>query len=222
VAFDIDYRPNLWGLAGHAEGFERYVKSDKVSAKLKAILPDCNLIVGTEEEIMIATGADDVLGSLKAIRAVSPATIVLKRGAMGCIVYDGAISDDLEDGIVGKGFPIEVFNVLGAGDAFMSGLLRGWLGGEDWDGGDLGQCRRRFRRVAAELLAGISDLDRAAIFSEKRQPASRASQGRSAEPRPLGDHAARRHSASDGARLRPSPAARSDGRQDRGRLQAHP
>ena len=49
---------------------------------------------------------------------------------MGCIVYDGAISDDLEDGIVGEGFPIEVFNVLGAGDAFMSGLLRGWLGGE--------------------------------------------------------------------------------------------
>lgn len=132
VAFDIDYRPNLWGLAGHAEGFERYVKSDKVSAKLKAILPDCDLIVGTEEEIMIATGVDDVLGSLKAIRAVSAATIVLKRGAMGCIVYDGPISDDLEDGIVGKGFPIEVFNVLGAGDAFMSGLLRGWLGGESW------------------------------------------------------------------------------------------
>jgi 5-dehydro-2-deoxygluconokinase len=130
VAFDIDYRPNLWGLAGHAAGFERYVKSDEVSAKLRTVLPDCNLIVGTEEEIMIATGADDVLGSLKAIRALSPATIVLKRGAMGCIVYDGPISDDLEKGIVGKGFPIEVFNVLGAGDAFMSGLLRGWLGGE--------------------------------------------------------------------------------------------
>ena len=46
---------------------------------------------------------------------------------MGCIVYDGPISDDLEDGIVGKGFPIEVYNVLGAGDAFMSGFLRGWL-----------------------------------------------------------------------------------------------
>ena len=130
VVFDIDYRPNLWGLAGHAEGFERYVKSDAVSAKLRAVLPDCDLIVGTEEEIMIASGADDVLGSLKAIRALTPATIVLKRGAMGCIVYDGAISDDLEKGIVGKGFPIEVFNVLGAGDAFMSGLLRGWLGGE--------------------------------------------------------------------------------------------
>jgi 5-dehydro-2-deoxygluconokinase len=131
VIFDIDYRPNLWGLAGHAEGFERYVKSDRVSNLMKSVLPDCDLIVGTEEEIMIASGVDDVLGSLKAIRAVTPATIVLKRGAMGCVVYDGPISDDLEDGIVGQGFPIEVYNVLGAGDAFMSGLLRGWLMGED-------------------------------------------------------------------------------------------
>ncbi|MBU0584213.1 MAG: 5-dehydro-2-deoxygluconokinase [Alphaproteobacteria bacterium] len=130
VVFDIDYRPNLWGLAGHAEGFERYVKSDHVSSRLKTVLPDCDLIVGTEEEIMIASGADDVLGALKTIRSLSSATIVLKRGAMGCIVYDGVISDDLEDGIVGKGFPIEIYNVLGAGDAFMSGLLRGWLGGE--------------------------------------------------------------------------------------------
>ena len=131
VVFDIDYRPNLWGLAGHDAGFERYVKSEAVSARLKTVLPDCDLIVGTEEEIMIAGGADSVLDSLNAIRAISGATVVLKRGAQGCIVYDGPISDDLEAGIVGKGFPIEVFNVLGAGDAFMSGFLRGWLKGED-------------------------------------------------------------------------------------------
>ncbi|ENN86256.1 5-dehydro-2-deoxygluconokinase protein [Rhizobium freirei PRF 81] len=130
VIFDIDYRPNLWGLAGHAEGFERYVKSDRVSSKMKETLPDCDLIVGTEEEIMIASGADDVLGALKEIRRLSSAVIVLKRGAMGCIVYEGPISDDLEAGIVGEGFPIEVFNVLGAGDAFMSGFLRGYLRGE--------------------------------------------------------------------------------------------
>ena len=130
VVFDIDYRPNLWGLAGHAEGFERYVKSERVTARIRPVLADCDLIVGTEEEIRIASGADDVLGALKAIRELSDATIVLKRGAMGCIVYDGEISDDLEDGIVGDGFPIEVYNVLGAGDAFMSGFLRGWLGGE--------------------------------------------------------------------------------------------
>ena len=32
-----------------------------------------------------------------------------------------------KEGIVGRGFPVEVFNVLGAGDAFMSGFFRGWL-----------------------------------------------------------------------------------------------
>ncbi|KAB2854784.1 MAG: 5-dehydro-2-deoxygluconokinase, partial [Bauldia sp.] len=131
VVFDIDYRPNLWGLAGHAAGFSRYVKSEHVSAQLGAVLPECDLIVGTEEEIMIAAGADSVPAALRAIRALTPATIVLKRGAMGCIVYEGAIPDDLEQGIVGTGFPIEVYNVLGAGDAFMSGFLRGWLRGED-------------------------------------------------------------------------------------------
>ena len=69
---------------------------------------------------------------LKTIRALSAtATIVLKRGPMGCIVYDGPIPDDLEEGIVGQGFPIEVYNTLGAGDSFMSGFLRGWLKGED-------------------------------------------------------------------------------------------
>ena len=47
------------------------------------MLPDCDLIVGTEEEIMIAAGADDMLAALQTIRALSPATIVLKRGADG-------------------------------------------------------------------------------------------------------------------------------------------
>jgi len=129
VAFDIDYRPTLWGLTGHAAGFERYVKSDQVSQKIKTLLGDCDLIVGTEEEVMIADGADTPLEALKAIRALSKAVIVLKRGPMGCVVYDKEITS-LEDGIVGRGFPIEVYNVLGAGDAFMSGFLRGWLKGE--------------------------------------------------------------------------------------------
>jgi len=130
VVFDIDYRPNLWGLAGHDAGDSRYIASDEVSAHLKTVLPECDLIVGTEEEVLIAAGADDLQTALRTIRSLSSAVIVLKRGPMGCIVYDGDIPNDLEDGIVGKGFPIEVYNVLGAGDAFMSGFLRGWLRGE--------------------------------------------------------------------------------------------
>ena len=127
VAFDIDYRPNLWGLAGHGAGEERYIKSDEVTARLQKILPLCDLIVGTEEELMIAGGADDPHGALKAVRALSQATIVMKRGPMGCVVFPAAIPDAIEDGLKGPGFPVEVYNVLGAGDAFMSGFLRGWL-----------------------------------------------------------------------------------------------
>jgi 5-dehydro-2-deoxygluconokinase len=130
VAFDIDYRPNLWGLAGLAAGEQRYIRSDRVSEHLQAVLPDCDLVVGTEEEVHIAAGEEDTLAALGRIRALSAATIVLKRGPMGCVVFPGDIPGRIEDGIVGKGFPIEVFNVLGAGDAFMAGFLRGWLRGE--------------------------------------------------------------------------------------------
>jgi 5-dehydro-2-deoxygluconokinase len=127
IAFDIDYRPNLWGLAGHGAGEERYIKSGEVTASLGPILPQCDLIVGTEEEMMIAGGAEDPLAALRAVRAASRATLVLKRGPMGCVVFPGAIPASLEEGISGPGFPVEVYNVLGAGDAFMSGFLRGWL-----------------------------------------------------------------------------------------------
>ncbi len=133
VAFDIDYRPNLWGLAGHAAGEERYVRSDNVSRHLQTVLADCDLIVGTEEEIFIASGEEEILPALNRIRELSDATIVLKRGPMGCVVYPGAIPERIEDGIVGQGFPIEVYNVLGAGDAFMSGFLRGWLRDEPYE-----------------------------------------------------------------------------------------
>jgi 5-dehydro-2-deoxygluconokinase len=130
IVFDIDYRPNLWGLAGHGAGEERYIKSGEVTRSLSAILPQCDLIVGTEEEMMIAGGADEPLEALRAARAATRATLVLKRGPMGCVVFPGAIPSTLEDGVTGPGFPVEVYNVLGAGDAFMSGFLRGWLRGE--------------------------------------------------------------------------------------------
>ena len=130
VIFDVDYRPNLWGLAGHGAGEERYIASAAVTAHLAPILPECDVIVGTEEELMIAGGAEEPLAAIKAIRAVSQALIVCKRGPMGCVVFDGPIPEGIEGGIKGPGFPVEVFNVLGAGDAFMSGFLRGYLRGE--------------------------------------------------------------------------------------------
>ncbi len=130
VIFDVDFRPNLWGLAGHGAGESRYVRSDSVTGHLAPYLAQCDLIVGTEEELHAAGGSEDTLQTIRNIRAHSAATIVCKRGPMGCVVFPGAIPDSIEDGIRGPGFPVEVYNVLGAGDAFMSGFLRGWLRGE--------------------------------------------------------------------------------------------
>ncbi|UWU24401.1 5-dehydro-2-deoxygluconokinase (plasmid) [Rhizobium sp. CB3060] len=132
AALDIDYRPNLWGVAGHGEGESRFVASREVTQKLQSTLHLFDLIVGTEEEFHIAGGTADTVAALKAVRAVLSATLVCKRGAKGAVAFEGAIPDNLDAGISGEGFPIEVFNVLGAGDGFFSGLLKGWLDGEDW------------------------------------------------------------------------------------------
>jgi len=126
VALDIDYRPVLWGLTSPGLGEQRFVPSGQVTAQLQSVLPDCDLIVGTEEEIHIAGGSTDSRTALQAIRAISRSLIVMKQGPMGCSVFDGTIPDDLAQAPRGPGFPVEVFNVLGAGDAFMAGLLRGW------------------------------------------------------------------------------------------------
>jgi 5-dehydro-2-deoxygluconokinase len=132
TALDIDYRPNLWGLAGHGDGESRFIASAEVTAKLQSVLHLFDLIVGTEEEFHIAGGTTDTVAALRAVRGVTGATLVCKRGPMGAVAFEGDIPDRLDDGQTGPGFPIEVFNVLGAGDGFMSGLLKGWLDGEDW------------------------------------------------------------------------------------------
>lgn len=127
IVFDIDYRPVLWGLTGKDAGENRFVAHDAVTARLQEVLPLCDLIVGTEEEVHILGGTTDTIAALRAIRQKTSALLVCKRGAQGCSAFPGAIPDRLDEGVVGRGFKVEVFNVLGAGDAFMAGFLRGWL-----------------------------------------------------------------------------------------------
>ena len=132
TALDIDYRPNLWGVAGHGEGESRFVESEQVTKKLQSTLGLFDLIVGTEEEFHIAGGTIDTIEALRNVRKISNATLICKRGPMGAAAFEGEIPDSLDEGQTGPGFKIDVFNVLGAGDGFMSGLLRGWLTGKQW------------------------------------------------------------------------------------------
>ena len=126
VAFDIDYRPNLWALGGHADGESRFAESDRVTAHLQTVLPHCDLIVGTEEEWHIAGGTTDTIAALQAARGLTDATIVCKRGPLGCVVFEDDIQG-WDSGVASPVREIEVFNVLGAGDGFMAGFLSGWL-----------------------------------------------------------------------------------------------
>lgn len=133
IIVDIDYRPVLWGLTSLGDGETRFISSSGVTAHLQTILPDCDLIVGTEEEVHIAGGSTNTITALKQIRALSKATIVLKLGPLGCTVLEGAIPNSSEQFKLYKGVRVEVLNVLGAGDAFMSGFLRGWLRSESYE-----------------------------------------------------------------------------------------
>ena len=132
TVLDIDYRPVLWGLTKRGDGETRFVPSDGVTAHLQRILPRFDLVIGTVEEFNIAGGSTEIMSSLRAVRAVTRAVLVVKRGPLGCAVIEGAIPRSLDDAFNGRGITVEVLNVLGAGDAFSSGFLSGWVRGEDY------------------------------------------------------------------------------------------
>lgn len=141
VILDIDYRPVLWGLASAGEGASRFAESEEITEILQRFLPDCDLIVGTEEEIAIAGGDATTVKALNAIRDLSDAVIVLKRGASGCCVFEAGRIGSLDEGIAANGADIEVFNTVGAGDAFLSGFLYGVVNGlSPADSGALGNA----------------------------------------------------------------------------------
>ena len=130
---DIDYRPVLWGLTKRGEGANRFVADAHVTAQLQEMLPNFDLLIGTEEEFLIAGGvAGDLLASLRAVRAVTSAALVVKLGAAGCCFIRSSIPARLEDALTAHGERVEVMNVLGAGDAFAAGLMTGFLRGMDF------------------------------------------------------------------------------------------
>jgi 5-dehydro-2-deoxygluconokinase len=112
---------------------------------VRAILPLVDVVFGTEEEILALTltesgrikisdsqvSAPEVTGNLDlAIRVLlskGVQALVVKRGAKGCTVF-------LKNGqqIEAPGFSVEVLNILGAGDAFASGFIYGYIQGWDW------------------------------------------------------------------------------------------
>src|SRR5699024_3931950 len=70
--------------------------------------------------------------ALRKVREITSAVLVCKRGAQGCSVLEDEITTSWQHTALYSGVKVDVLNVLGAGDAFMSGLLRGYLNGDSW------------------------------------------------------------------------------------------
>jgi 5-dehydro-2-deoxygluconokinase len=112
VVVDIDYRADQWDDAA------------AFSTQMRTLLRSATLAVGTEEELAAASGAADVAAGAATLLDSGIQALILKRGARGSTIFrpDTPAADVAP-------FPIEVLNVLGAGDAFASGFLYGYLQG---------------------------------------------------------------------------------------------
>ncbi|MGI9165878.1 MAG: 5-dehydro-2-deoxygluconokinase [Pyrinomonadaceae bacterium] len=133
VVLDLDFRPDQWH---DARAFGVTVRSvlrltdvvlgtaDEVKA---GALLEGTSVTGEHSQVSGAQVSGDVLQAVETVLAAGPESLVLKRGADGTTVY-------LKGGekIEAATFPVEVYNVLGAGDAFASGFLYGYLKGWDW------------------------------------------------------------------------------------------
>jgi 5-dehydro-2-deoxygluconokinase len=132
VLLDIDFRADQW----------KDIRS--FGLMVRAILPKVDIALGTEEEILAATlqdasqvsiahqqiSAPEIKGNLddaiKKILATGVKVLIVKKGSKGATIY----TKNTEPMDV-PGFPVEILNVLGAGDAFASGFIFGHLQG--WD-----------------------------------------------------------------------------------------
>ena len=109
---DVDYRPDQWPSRA------------AFASSMQQLLRRAALVIGTEEEIAAAADADDVERAIGIVERATSAPLVIKRGARGATLVRNGTRTKVAP------FPIEVLNVLGAGDAFASGLIagirRGW------------------------------------------------------------------------------------------------
>jgi 5-dehydro-2-deoxygluconokinase len=73
---------------------------------------------------MAAVDNDDIDAAIRSVQSITAAPLVLKRGRRGATLFRDRTRTDIAP------FHVEVLNVLGAGDAFASGLIagirRGW------------------------------------------------------------------------------------------------
>ncbi len=131
VVFDVDFRPDQW----------HDVRAFGVVAR--SVLRLVDVVIGTEDELNAAMLSDvsqmdlthsqvsdtrvagDTRSGIGVMLGLGPRAVVEKIGPEGARIH-------LKDGevIEAPGFPVDVTNILGAGDAFGGGFVYGLV--NDW------------------------------------------------------------------------------------------
>ena len=137
VVLDIDFRPDQWH------------DPRAFGVTIRSVLPNVDIVIGTEDEINAAMLVDagqinlthsqvsdarvegDIENAIDTLLSLGPRALLQKRGEDGVRVHlkqnDGSIEQ-----IDAPGYPVEIYNILGAGDAFGSGFLYGYVNGWGW------------------------------------------------------------------------------------------
>jgi len=136
VVLDLDFRPDQWH------------DPRAFGVAIRSALRLSDIVLGTEDEIKAVMLSDlvhveatqsvsdtkvqgNVEEAIRALLALGPRALIEKRGAQGARVHVRQDGGGIEV-IIAPGYPVEIANVLGAGDAFGAGFLYGHLHGWGW------------------------------------------------------------------------------------------
>ena len=137
VILDIDFRPDQWH------------DPRAFGVVIRSVLPNVDIVLGTDDEINAVMLADpnqveltdsqvsdtkvhgDVNTAIKSILSFGPKAVLQKRGSDGVRVHLKQ-EDGLSKQIEALGFPVDIYNILGAGDAFAAGFIYGYINGWGW------------------------------------------------------------------------------------------
>jgi len=117
VILDVSYVEESWSEASKRSVSEHY----------QFFLSQCDVIIATENELSIVIGKLSVDAALRKLRELTSAIVLLKQEGQSCIVFD--VNSLIPVTI--PGYETKILNTLGAGDAFVSGFISGYLSGCD-------------------------------------------------------------------------------------------
>ena len=135
VVLDIDFRPDQWH------------DPRAFGVTVRSVLPNVDIVIGTEDEINAAMLVDagqislthsqisdarvegDIDDAIRTLLSLGPKALLQKRGEDGVRVHLRR-EDGSSEHIDVPGYPVKIHNILGAGDAFGSGFLYGYV--NDW------------------------------------------------------------------------------------------